>query len=77
MRHSRPMLFRATSLSAAQSFTAKGVRRPHGNVISADGFKRGVVRSGTDYEVYEKGILGKHPTHNVFLVFIQCLIWDL
>ncbi|KAJ7161515.1 hypothetical protein C8R43DRAFT_337223 [Mycena crocata] len=45
----RPLLFRATSTPALRSFH---VAHPHGNVLSADGFARGVVRSGTDYTVY-------------------------
>ena len=28
---------------------------PHGSVISADAFARGVIRSGTDYSVYADG----------------------
>ena len=28
------------------------MRHPHGNVLSADAFARGVIRSGTDYSVY-------------------------
>lgn len=29
--------------------------RPHANVLSADAFKRGAIRSGTDYSVYTEG----------------------
>lgn len=47
----RPVLFRATSSFPVKSF-ARGVRHPHGNVLSADAFARGVIRSGTDYSVY-------------------------
>ena len=54
----RPILFRATSLDAARSFSSDLVKHPHGNVISADGFARGVIRSATDYEVFEKGVEG-------------------
>lgn len=53
------MLFRASSLSAARSFTSKHVRRPHGNVVSADAFARGVVRSATDFSIFAKGIPGE------------------
>ncbi|KAJ7591069.1 putative zinc metalloprotease [Mycena floridula] len=45
----RPLLFRASSLSAVRAFKTI---HPHGNVLSADAFARGVVRSGTDYSVY-------------------------
>ncbi|KAJ6618853.1 hypothetical protein B0H10DRAFT_1794655 [Mycena sp. CBHHK59/15] len=48
----RPLLFRATSTPALRSFH---VPHPHGNVLSADAFARGVVRSGTDYTVYTQG----------------------
>ncbi|KAJ6502078.1 putative zinc metalloprotease [Mycena sanguinolenta] len=45
----RPLLFRGTSTPALRSFH---VPHPHGNVLSADAFSRGVIRSGTDYSVY-------------------------
>ncbi|KAK7038111.1 peptide hydrolase [Favolaschia claudopus] len=45
----RPLLFRGTSTPALRSFN---VPHPHGNVLSADAFARGVIRSGTDYSVY-------------------------
>jgi hypothetical protein len=28
--------------------------RPHANVITGDAFSRGIIRSGTDYSVYEQ-----------------------
>lgn len=31
----------------------RAATRPHGSVLSADAFKRGVIRSGTDFSVYE------------------------
>ncbi|KAJ8697185.1 hypothetical protein PTI98_006984 [Pleurotus ostreatus] len=51
----RPILFRATSTSPLLAFAAGHVRHPHGNVLSADAFARGVIRSGTDYSVYTEG----------------------
>ncbi|KAJ7085689.1 hypothetical protein B0H15DRAFT_845959 [Mycena belliarum] len=45
----RPLLFRATSTPTLRSFS---VPHPHGNVLSADAFSRGLIRSGTDYTVY-------------------------
>ncbi|KAF7363856.1 Peptide hydrolase [Mycena sanguinolenta] len=45
----RPLLFRGTTTPALRSFH---VPHPHGNVLSADAFSRGVIRSGTDYSVY-------------------------
>lgn len=51
---SRPVMFRATSIAPLFSWTGRHVPHPHANVIFADSFARGVVRSGTDYSVYEK-----------------------
>ncbi|KAG1799533.1 hypothetical protein EV424DRAFT_1559462 [Suillus variegatus] len=47
----RPLLFRATSRAPLASW---GTSRPHANVITGDAFSRGVIRSGTDYSVYEQ-----------------------
>ncbi|SRR5258708_1983323 len=49
---SRPLLFRASNAQVTRAF--KAAPHPHGNTISDDGFKRGLVRSGTDYSVYEQ-----------------------
>jgi hypothetical protein len=49
---SRPLVFRATSLSAAAAFTSSN---PHINVLGADAYARGAVRSFTDYSVYHAG----------------------
>ncbi|KAH7920604.1 hypothetical protein BV22DRAFT_1097866 [Leucogyrophana mollusca] len=51
----RPMLFRATSGVPLRSWSGSYVPHPHANVISADAFARGMIRSGTDYSVYEQG----------------------
>ncbi|KAJ3571738.1 hypothetical protein NP233_g3556 [Leucocoprinus birnbaumii] len=51
----RPILFRATSSAVLRAFKSRNVPRPHANVLSADAFKRGAIRSGTDYEVYTDG----------------------
>ncbi|KIO31881.1 hypothetical protein M407DRAFT_19145 [Tulasnella calospora MUT 4182] len=48
----RPLLFRTSSTGVTKAFRA--VRSPHGTVLSADAFKRRVIRSGTDFEVYNK-----------------------
>ncbi|KAG8923364.1 hypothetical protein FRC01_012846, partial [Tulasnella sp. 417] len=48
----RPLLFRTSSTGVTKAF--RSVRLPHGTVLSADAFKRRVVRSGTDFEVYDK-----------------------
>ncbi|OAX36374.1 Zn-dependent exopeptidase [Rhizopogon vinicolor AM-OR11-026] len=47
----RPLLFRVTSRAPLASWSGS---HPHANVITSDAFKRGVVRSGTDYSVYEE-----------------------
>ena len=46
----RPLLLRASSVHVADAFSK--VPHPHGSSISADAFRRGVVKSGTDYSVY-------------------------
>ncbi|KAH7883336.1 hypothetical protein F5I97DRAFT_1904225 [Phlebopus sp. FC_14] len=51
----RPILFRATSKSPLRAWTGTHVPHPHANVLSGDGFSRGLIRSATDYSVYEKG----------------------
>lgn len=51
----RPLLFRATSTAPVLAFKNKGIFHPHGNVLSADAFARGVVQSTTDYSVYHLG----------------------
>lgn len=46
-------MFRASSTSSVKSFrNTKLVPHPHANVLSSDAFARGVIRSGTDYSVY-------------------------
>ncbi|KAG2339609.1 hypothetical protein BDR05DRAFT_938905 [Suillus weaverae] len=47
----RPLLFRTTSRAPLASWSTS---RPHANVITGDAFSRGVIRSGTDYSVYEE-----------------------
>lgn len=46
----RPLLFRATDIGALKIW--KNVETPHANIISAEAFDLGLVRSGTDYTVY-------------------------
>ncbi|KEP49890.1 putative zinc metalloprotease [Rhizoctonia solani 123E] len=48
----RPMLFRSSSFDVTTAFRA--VSRPHGSSLSNDAFKRGLIRSGTDFSVYEE-----------------------
>ncbi|KAG8919206.1 hypothetical protein FRC02_001820 [Tulasnella sp. 418] len=47
----RPLLFRTSSTGVTKAF--KSARHPHGTVLSADAFKARLVRSGTDFTVYE------------------------
>ncbi|KAG2158710.1 uncharacterized protein EDB93DRAFT_1290778, partial [Suillus bovinus] len=47
----RPLLFRTTSRAPLASWSTS---HPHANVLTADAFSRGVIRSGTDYSVYEQ-----------------------
>ncbi|KAH7334608.1 hypothetical protein B0J17DRAFT_602306 [Rhizoctonia solani] len=48
----RPILFRTSSFDVTTAFRA--VSRPHGSSLSNDAFKRGLIRSGTDFSVYEE-----------------------
>ncbi|KAG8694553.1 hypothetical protein FRC08_008413 [Ceratobasidium sp. 394] len=48
----RPMLFRTSSFDVTSAF--RSVSRPHGSTLSSDAFKRRLVRSGTDFSVYEE-----------------------
>ncbi|KAG6382055.1 hypothetical protein JVT61DRAFT_692 [Boletus reticuloceps] len=50
----RPAMFRATNIAPLFSWTSNHVPHPHANVIFADSFSRGVIRSATDYSVYEE-----------------------
>ncbi|KAK5173815.1 uncharacterized protein LTR77_002496 [Saxophila tyrrhenica] len=45
----RAMLFRSTDAEVTKFYTSPN---PFGNIVSGDGFKRGFVRSGTDYSVF-------------------------
>ena len=45
------MLFRTSSTSVTRAF--KNVPHPHGSVLSSDAFSRGLIRSGTDFSVYQ------------------------
>lgn len=49
----RPLLFRSTSTTPLRSFLPFHVSRPHTNVLAADAFNHGLIRSETDYVVYE------------------------
>ncbi|KKY21802.1 putative peptidase family m28 family [Diplodia seriata] len=46
----RATLFRSTDTEVTRFY--KKAKNPFGSVISADGFKRGLIRSGTDYSIF-------------------------
>ncbi|KAF8323030.1 Zn-dependent exopeptidase [Clavulina sp. PMI_390] len=53
----RPLLFRTTNTEVTRYM--KAASHPHGSTIVANAFKQGLIRSGTDYSVFEKaGIPG-------------------
>ncbi|KXT07367.1 hypothetical protein AC578_493 [Pseudocercospora eumusae] len=54
----RAILFRSTDAEVTKAYAKSP--RPFGNVVSGDGFKRGFIRSGTDYSVFheELGLRG-------------------
>ncbi|TFK63671.1 Zn-dependent exopeptidase [Pluteus cervinus] len=53
----RPLLFRTSSITPVLSFADHAqVPHPHANVLAADAFARGVIRSGTDFSVYNFGL---------------------
>lgn len=59
MNASRPILFRSTSLAPVLAYASDHVSHPFGNSLTVDAFSRGLIRSQTDYVVFEKGIEGK------------------
>lgn len=67
----RPLLFRSTSLAPVTAFNNKDVPRPHGNVLSADAFARGIIRSGTDFEVYAVGTSPETAMEGIDFAFYQ------
>ncbi|KAK7691951.1 hypothetical protein QCA50_005356 [Cerrena zonata] len=55
----RPILFRSTSLAPVRAYASHHVSHPFGNSLTVDAFSRGLIRSQTDYVVFEKGIKGE------------------
>ncbi|KZS99766.1 uncharacterized protein LAESUDRAFT_765215 [Laetiporus sulphureus 93-53] len=55
----RPLLFRSTSLAPTRAFLSSAIRHLQADVVTGDAFKRGVIKSHTDYEVYALGLKGK------------------
>ena len=60
----RAALFRSTDTEITRAY--KGARHPFGNCGSGDAFKRGVIRSQTDYVVFN-GLLGLRGLDVAFL----------
>lgn len=52
----RAVLFRTTDLQTAKAYA--GSPHPFGSVVAANAFERGVIKSGTDYEVFA-GVFGQ------------------
>ena len=46
----RAVLFRTTDLEIAKAYS--GSSSPFGSVLAADAFKKGVIKSGTDYQIF-------------------------
>ncbi|KAF9552594.1 hypothetical protein CPC08DRAFT_822792 [Agrocybe pediades] len=67
----RPILFRSTSMAPVLSFKEEGVLHPHGNVLSADAFSRRVIKSRTDYTVYEYGLGDGSGMEGIDFAFYQ------
>ncbi|TCD67775.1 hypothetical protein EIP91_011961 [Steccherinum ochraceum] len=57
----RPLVFRSSTLGSVRSFASGSIDHPHGNVLCHDAFDIGVLRSRTDYQVFEKGLQGIVP----------------
>lgn len=48
----RALLFRATDMEVAQAYAQSP--HPFGSIMAADAFKRGLIKSGTDYQVFDE-----------------------
>ncbi|KAH9949297.1 hypothetical protein B0H21DRAFT_147569 [Amylocystis lapponica] len=55
----RPLVFRSTSIGPARAFLSDAIAHPHIDVLVADAWQSGVIRSGTDYQVYSRGLEGE------------------
>ena len=66
-----PILFRSTSTAATRSFCNINVPHPHGNVLSADAYAQGVIRSRTDFSVYHQGLGNGTGIHGLDYAFYQ------
>ncbi|KAJ3806886.1 hypothetical protein F5876DRAFT_49184 [Lentinula aff. lateritia] len=55
----RPLMFRATDHGSVKSW--RNVETPHANIISAEAFNLGLIRSSTDYSVYNSRFAAPDP----------------
>ncbi|KAH8103454.1 hypothetical protein BXZ70DRAFT_925720 [Cristinia sonorae] len=60
----RPLIFRSTSLGPINAFASGSVSYPHANVICENAYDAGVIRSRTDYQVFQQGLQGVTPGLN-------------
>ena len=60
----RATLFRSTDTEVTKAY--QNSKYPFGSVVSADAFKRGLIRSGTDYEVFTE-LLGMRGLDVAFM----------
>ncbi|TFY65290.1 hypothetical protein EVJ58_g2077 [Rhodofomes roseus] len=68
----RPVLFRSTSQTVTRAYASKAISHLQADVLTGDAFKRGVVRSGTDYQVYAVGLKGaRSPMNGLDVAFYK------
>ncbi|CCM01529.1 uncharacterized protein FIBRA_03585 [Fibroporia radiculosa] len=66
----RPILFRSTSLAPVRAFASGAISHLQADVLSSDAFKRGLIRSRTDFQVYAAGLKGQvEPMSGVDFAF--------
>ncbi|KZT72372.1 hypothetical protein DAEQUDRAFT_664218 [Daedalea quercina L-15889] len=68
----RPILFRSTSQAVTRAYASKDISHLQADVLTGDAFKRGVIRSGTDYQVYAEGLKGtQDPMNGLDIAFYK------
>ncbi|RDB25285.1 Vacuolar membrane protease [Hypsizygus marmoreus] len=65
----RPLLFRSTSPTPLSAYLPPHVPHPHTNVLAANAFARGLIRSQTDYVVYAGA--GEHTMQGLDISFYK------
>ena len=48
-----------------RAYASKDIAHLQADVLTGDAFRRGVIRSGTDYQVYSVGLKGTHSMPTV------------